>query len=106
MAEYTPGNDDVRIEYTSKRDNRHQSISHIWGRVDGRLRRWTQAQAIAVLKQQNAPYGFYTKDANGRVARVGVNGGFIQTHADGVWDNNLLALPVLPVWAPLPARSA
>ena len=39
---------------------------------------------------------FHTK-VNGKRAEIGVNEGphgeFLQTHADGYWNNNLLALP-------------
>jgi hypothetical protein len=69
----------------------HEGITHLGG--PGGL--WTKAEVIAALESPYPRYSFYT-EVNGRVAWVGVRTGqygkYLQTYADGYWNNNLLAL--------------
>lgn len=69
----------------------HEGITHLGG--DGW--RWTREQVIAEIESPNCRYAFYTK-VNGKVGWIGVRSGpygkYLQTHADGYWNNNLLAL--------------
>jgi hypothetical protein len=54
------------------------------------------ARSEAIQAIESKTYSFYT-NVNGKVAYVGVQQGkygkYLQTHADGYWNNNLLALP-------------
>lgn len=69
----------------------HEGITHLGG--DGW--RWTREHVIAELESRNCQYAFFTQ-VNGKVGWIGVrtgpNGKYLLTHADGSWDNNLLAL--------------
>jgi hypothetical protein len=77
------------------RQSSHEGITLIGGSG------WmlTRAQAIAEIEAPNPRYSFYT-NVGGKIAYVGVNEGphgkYLQTHADGYWNNNLLALPECP----------
>jgi Protein of unknown function (DUF3892) len=55
----------------------------------------TRTQVISAIENQG--WIFYTADAFSNVAIIKVNGQngnkFVQTWADGIWANNLLALP-------------
>jgi hypothetical protein len=73
----------------------HEHITHV-GR-NGEI--WTREQVIAWIDRNE--HTFYTLDAHGRRANVGVvrmagKHPFLQTHADGHWNNNLLSLPQCP----------
>jgi hypothetical protein len=84
----------ILVSCVTKKDrtNRHESITHIGG--DGW--KWTTAQVIAELESAHPRYAFYT-NVGGKISSIGVNDGqhgkHLQTHADGYWNNNLLALP-------------
>jgi Protein of unknown function (DUF3892) len=84
---------DARILYVSKGSNHHESITHL----GGDSWKWTRAQVIESI--ENKTNTFYTmaggKRANVEV-RQGKSGKYVQTHADGEWNNNLLALPDFP----------
>ncbi len=87
---------DVQVTCVNKphRDSPHEHITHLgnchvpW--------RWTREQVIASIDAGTNT--FYTIDPlSGRRANVGVvrmagRQPFVQTYADGVWNNNLLAL--------------
>ncbi|MDP9359646.1 MAG: DUF3892 domain-containing protein [Chloroflexota bacterium] len=70
----------------------HEGITHLGG-VGWK---WTRQQMIVELESPHPRHAFYTR-VNGRTAWIGVNSGphgkYLQTHADGYWNNNLLALP-------------
>lgn len=74
------------------RDSSHEGITHLGGSGW----RWTRQQVIAALENPSKPYAFYTS-VGGKTAWVGVKQGrygkYVQTHADGQWNNNLLSLP-------------
>jgi len=69
----------------------NEGISHLGG-SGWRL---TRDEVIAELESPNCRFAFYTQ-VNGKVGWVGVRSGpygkYLQTHADGYWNNNLLAL--------------
>ena len=70
----------------------HEHITHVGSY--GYL--WTREQVIAWI--ETGTDTFYTLDGFGRRANVGVyreigKPPYLKTHADGVWNNNLLALP-------------
>ena len=83
---------DVQVRCVNKqpRNDPHHGITHLGG--DGW--KWSRQQVIDSIKAKTNT--FYTL-AGGRRADVGINRGpygeYLQTHADGRWDNNLLALP-------------
>ena len=69
----------------------HEHITHL---IDDTGRYWTVAEVLRHLDYGIA--NFYVDDGFRR-AYVGANGRaphrWVQTHADGRWTNNLLALP-------------
>ena len=83
---------DARITCITKpnRSNRHESITH----VGGNGWRWPVAQVIKSIREKDNT--FYTFE-NGKRAEVAVvdgpHGPYLRTHADGQWNDNLLALP-------------
>ena len=82
---------DVQVTCINKqpRNNTHEGITHLGG-SDWK---WTRQQVINSIK--NKTNTFYTR-VNGKRADVGVvhgaNGDYVRTYADGVWNDNLLAL--------------
>jgi hypothetical protein len=83
---------DLQVTCINKqpRNNPHEGITHLGGRGW----KWTRQEVINAIN--SGSHTFYT-DVGGRRAYVGVvngpNGQYVQTHADGQWNNNLLALP-------------
>ncbi len=82
---------DVQVKCINKlpRDNTHEGITHLGG--DGW--KWTRQQVITSIEAKTNT--FYTK-VNGVRANVAVVEGkfgkYVRTHADGKWNDNLLAL--------------
>lgn len=82
---------DVRVKCINKqpRDNAHEGITHLGG--DGW--RWTRDQVVQSIEAKTNT--FFTQE-NGKRANIGVvngsNGKYVQTYADGQWNNNLLSL--------------
>ena len=82
---------DVQVTCISKqpRDNPHEGITHLGGATW----MWTRQQVINSLKAGSNT--FYTL-VGGKRAEVGVvngpHGEYVRTHADGYWNDNLLAL--------------
>ena len=72
------------------RDDPHEGITNL----GGSNWKWTRQQVIDAI--EGNLHTFYTS-VNGKVAYVGVvngkNGKYVRTHADNVWNDNLLALP-------------
>ena len=75
------------------RTNPHEGITHL----GGANWKWTRQQVITSIEQRTNT--FYTMVA-GKRADVGVvdgpNGKYVRTHADGYYNDNLLALPECP----------
>ncbi len=83
---------DVQVTCTNKqaRGNPYEGITHL----GGASWKWTRAQVVESIEAQTNT--FFTL-INGKRAAVGVVNGpsdkYLRTHADGVWNDNLLALP-------------
>lgn len=83
---------DVKVTCINKqsRDNPHEGITHLGGAGW----RWTRQQVIDSIRAKSNT--FYTF-VGGKRADIGVvdgaNGPYVRTYADGVWNDNLLALP-------------
>lgn len=83
---------DVQVTCINKqpRNDTHQGITHLGGPGW----KWSRQQVIDSINGRTNT--FYTQ-VGGRRADIGVrdgpNGQYVQTHADGQWNNNLLALP-------------
>lgn len=72
------------------RDNTHEGITHL-GNAQGK---WTRAQVIAWIDSKE--HDFFTM-VGGKRAKIDVvnppgRSRYVRTHADGVWNDNLLAL--------------
>jgi hypothetical protein len=82
---------DVQVTCINKqpRDNTHEGITHLGGATW----RWTRKEVIDSIEAKSNT--FYTK-VDGKRADIGVvdgpNGKYVRTHADGKWNDNLLAL--------------
>ena len=89
---------DVLISCINKlpRDNPHEGITFLGGPGGGGWK-WSRAEVIASINAGSN--SFYTL-FNGKRADVGVivgpNGPYLRTHADGLWNDNLLALQECP----------
>jgi hypothetical protein len=90
---------DVRVTCITKpnRMSAHEHITHL----GGSSWKWTREAVIQSIESRSNT--FYVIDARtGRRAEVGVvrptdgRAPFVQTYADGVWNNNLLALTECP----------
>ncbi len=83
---------DVQVTCINKtpRNNTHEGITHLGGAGW----KWTRAQVITSI--EGGTNTFFTlvggKRANVAVVQ-GQNGKYVRTHADKVWNDNLLALP-------------
>ncbi len=90
---------DYRIDCVNKpdRNSPHERITHVGDpNPDGSAGRWKDTVANVVRLIEGKVHRFYTSEA-GASAWVGVRvsaagNKYIQTHADGVWKDNLLAL--------------
>jgi hypothetical protein len=86
---------DIQVTCINKqpRDNRHESITHL----GGSNWKWTRQQVIESIEARTNT--FFTM-VGGKRADVGVvngpGGKYLRTHADGKWNDNLLALPECP----------
>ena len=92
----------MAIRFTGRRmsgGQQHQHIVRLWwvNPSTGETGDNTREYLVSWIEDQKGKA--YTEDAAGNRADVGVrkttNGvKYLQSHADGVWTNNLLALPV------------
>ncbi len=89
---------DYRIDCVTKphRDSPHEHITAVGGPNPATGSRWNDTAANVVRFIDDKVHRFYTEERGAR-AWVGVNtssGGlkFLQTYADGIWRDNLLAL--------------
>jgi hypothetical protein len=86
---------DVQVMCINKvpRENKHEGITNL-GNSTGK---WPRSQVIQWIETRT--HTFYTK-VGGKRADVAVisgpNGKYVRTHADGQWNDNLLALPECP----------
>ncbi len=83
---------DAQVTCINKADrtSSHEGITHLGGSGW----RWTRAEVIASIEARTNT--FYTQ-VSGKRADIhvvnGARGKYVQTYADGVWSNDLLALP-------------
>ena len=83
---------DVQVTCINKpnRDSKHESIIQLGGATW----RWPRQDVVNSINAKTNT--FYTL-VNGKRANVGVvdgpNGQYLRSYADGVWNDNLLALP-------------
>jgi hypothetical protein len=86
---------DARVTCITKpnRESAHEHITHLGGTIW----KWTREDVIASIDSKTNT--FHVIDAAGHRSEVGIidpgNGRsrYLRTHADGDWNNNLLALP-------------
>jgi hypothetical protein len=90
---------DYQIDCVNKpdRNSPHERITHVGGPKPDGVGRWKDSLAAVVGFIERKEHRFYTAE-DGASAWVGVRTSaagnkFLQTHADGVWRDNLLALP-------------
>ena len=82
---------DVQVTCINKqpRNNTHEGITHLGGSEW----KWTRQQVIDSI---NAKTNTFFTQVGGKRANVAVvngpNGQYVRTHADGQWNDNLLAL--------------
>ena len=87
---------DARVMCIKKhpRQDSHEGITHLGGKEWC----WTRQQVIDSM--EGGTNTFYTL-VNGSRADIGIvngtNGKYLRTHADGKWNDNLLALPECPI---------
>ena len=90
---------DYRIDCVNKphRNSSHEHITHVGGPKPDGAGRWKDPVANIIRFIENKEHRFYTKEGNASAlvgVRVSAAGNkFLQTYADGVWKDNLLALP-------------
>jgi hypothetical protein len=77
--------------------DKHQHIVHLWWseRESGTPGNGPRAELVSYIEHGGRAY---VDDGRGHIAAVGVvtptsGPKYVQTHADGVWTDNLLALP-------------
>lgn len=87
---------DIQIKYATKSGTTHEHITH----VGNDSQTWTVAQAVALLDSKQ--HTMFVQEVGKRAevgVRQGTRGKYLQTYADGVWQNNLLSLPPCKVAA-------
>ena len=89
---------DYKIDCINKpnRESRHEHITHVGGPNLNGIGRWKESVPRVVQMIEQGQHRFYTS-VGGSSVWVGVNTSaaghkYLQTHADGVWKDNLLAL--------------
>jgi hypothetical protein len=88
---------DYRIDCITKphHENTHEHITHVGG-PDGSGRRWREPVETIIIYIERGVNRYFVDEGGVRVY-VGVRKNaagrkYLQTHADGVWKNNLLSL--------------
>lgn len=81
---------DVQVKYVNKTGSSHEHITHLGGDT------WTWTRSSVIGSIERGENTFFTF-VNGKRAVVGVvdgdHGKYVRTHADGYYNDNLLALP-------------
>ncbi|HEV3458838.1 MAG TPA: DUF3892 domain-containing protein [Thermoanaerobaculia bacterium] len=82
-----------RVTCVDKDSDRHEGITHLGGSG------WRETRAEVVRQIEDGDYEYYTFEG-GKRAEVKVRSRdgakYVQTQADGLWTDNLLALPRCP----------
>ncbi len=81
---------DYRVTCVTRTGNTHEHITHLGGPC------WRLRLSDIIVSIDSKTNTFYTV-VDGKRADVGVvdgsSGRYVRTYADGLWNNNLLALP-------------
>jgi hypothetical protein len=83
---------DVQVTCMNKqpRQNPHEGITHLGGATW----RWTHQQVIDSIRASSNTFFTLVAGRRADIAVVdGPSGPYVRTHADGQWNDNLLALP-------------
>jgi hypothetical protein len=83
---------DVRVTCINKlpRDDTHEGITHLGGPEW----KWTRAQVISSIEAGTISFFVSVGGKRSNVGVVsGAHGKYVRTHADGYYNDNLLALP-------------
>lgn len=86
---------DVQVQCINKqpRNNAYEGITHLGGQGGGGWR-WTRQQVVDSINNGSNTFFTYENAKRAEIAVVnGPNGQYLRTHADGQWNDNLLALP-------------
>jgi hypothetical protein len=93
---------DCRVTCITKPNplNSHEHITHLGNPGANPPWRWTREQVIVSIEARTNTF-FVIDRMTGRradiaVVRVTGRAPFLRTHADGVWNDNLLSLPQCP----------
>jgi len=84
---------DVQVTCINKqpRNDTHEGITHLGNPAGGW--KWTRQEVINSINNKTNTFFTYVNGKRADVAVVnGPNGQYVRTHADGVWNDNLLAL--------------
>lgn len=79
----------------ANRESRHEHITHIGNSIN----QWRLTRETAIVRIESKQEAFYTVDkTTGKRAYIGVvreagKAPYLRTHADGKWNDNLLAQP-------------
>jgi hypothetical protein len=88
---------DLQVTCVNKPDrlSTHEAITYLGGYGW----RWTRQQVVDAIKARTSTFYTYVGGKRADIeARVSPNGTeYIQSHADGYWNNNLLALKECPI---------
>lgn len=92
---------DYLVTCINKRDrmSSHEHITHIGNLTNSAVDRWRLTREEAIRRIDAKTAGFHTNDrSTGRAMYVGVvreegKNPYLRTHADGKWNDNLLAQP-------------
>lgn len=85
---------DVLVACINKqpRDDPHEGIIHLGNPAAGW--KWTRQQVINSINDKSNTFYTYVNGKRADIAVVdGAHGQYLRTHADGYWNDNLLALP-------------
>lgn len=83
---------DVQVLCINKtpRNSTHEGITHLGGNGW----KWTRQEVINSIRNNSNTFFTMTNGKRANIAIVdGQNGSYLRTHADGYWNDNLLALP-------------
>jgi hypothetical protein len=91
---------DCRITNIRKRNrmSAHEHITHVGNLVNPDPNKWIWTREMVIASIEAKTNTFYVQES-GKRSEVGVvypkddRAPFIQTHADGFWNDNLLSLP-------------
>ena len=79
------------------RNNPFEGITHLGGSGGGGWK-WPRQQVIDSINSGTNSFYTFVDGKRADIAVInGANGSYLRTHADGTWNDNLLALPECPL---------